>query len=288
MTLRHFWCATRWHLALAALAIFLTADRSALADFASAPRGSPPLGAARPPALAEIGIEEHLGAALPTDLAFRDHTGASVQLDRYFDRRRPVLVNLMYHRCAMLCSVVLDGLTSALKEVEWRVGEEFDIVTISIDPRDGPDIATRKRQQILARYGRREAERGWHFLTGNEAAISRVASALGFVYRWDPEQQQYAHPAAVFLLTPDGRIARYLYGVEFVPRDLRFGLLEASEGRSVSTVERVLLFCYHYDATGRRYTFLVTRVLRVGGVALVLLVGALLTRMWRSERRRRT
>lgn len=239
-----------------------------------------------PPGLAEVGVEEHLGAALPTDLAFRDHTGASVRLAQYFDRRRPVLVNLMYHRCTMLCSVVLDGLTDALKEVNWTIGKEFDVVTISIDPHDGPAVATRKRQQMLARYGRAEAERGWHFLTGSEAEITRVASALGFRYRWEPEQQQYAHPAAIFLLTPDARIARYLYGVEFAPRDLRFGLLEASEGRSVSTAEHVLLFCYHYDATGRRYTLVVTRVLRIGGLFLLVVVGGFLVKMWRRERRR--
>ena len=289
MTLRPIVIATNWQLLLPILFLLLVVSRPARADVAAAPAASlEPVTARQPPALAEIGVEEHLGAPVPTDLLFRDHTGATVRLDQYFDHRRPVLVNLMYHRCAMLCSLVLDGLTDVLKKVDWTVGKEFDVVTISIDPRDGPDVATRKRQQILGRYGRAEAERGWHFLTGKEAEITRIASALGFDYRWEPEQQQYAHPAAIFLLTPDARIARYLYGVEFAPRDLRFGLLEASEGRSVSTVERVLLFCYHYDATGRRYTLVVTRVLRVGGIVLLLLLGALLTRMWRGERRLKT
>jgi protein SCO1/2 len=275
-------------LAVAVLAIDAREERVAFASSVGAPppSASPRLAVAPPPpALAEVGVDEHLGASLPIDLTFRDHTGATVRLAQYFDGRRPVLVNLMYHRCVMLCSVVLDALTDALKQIDWTVGKEFDVLTISIDPHDGPDVAVRKRRQILTRYGRAEADRGWHFLTGDEAEITRVADALGFRYRWDPEQQQYAHPAAIFLVTPDAKIARYLYGVEFNPRDLRFGLLEASEGRSVSTAERVLLFCYHYDATGRRYTLVVTRVLRIGGAVLLLVVGGVLARLWRRERR---
>ncbi|GAC1352583.1 MAG: SCO family protein [Polyangiales bacterium] len=246
---------------------------------------SPIVVAPTPPALAEVGIEEHLGASLPLDLAFRDHTGANVRLSQYFDRRRPVLINLMYHRCTMLCSVVLDALTDTLRKVEWTVGVEFDVISISIDPHDSPDIAARKRRQILAKYERPDADHGWHFLTADETEIARVADALGFRFRWDPEQKQYAHPAAIFLVTPEGKVARYLYGVEFAPRDVRFGLLEASEGRSVSTVERILLFCYHYDATGHRYTLLVNRVIRFGAVVLLLLVGGLLAVLWKRERR---
>lgn len=267
--------------------ILVGGERSAFADPVGAPT-SPQLAVALlPPALAEIGVDEHLGATLPLDAAFRDHTGASVRIVRYFDGRRPVLIHLMYHRCPMLCSVVLDALTDGLKELDWTVGKEFDVISISVDPRDGADVAARKRRQILARYGRADADRGWHFLTGGDAEIARVADALGFRYRWDPEQQQYAHPAAIFLVTPGAKIARYLYGIEFAPRDLRFGLLEASEGRSVSTVERVLLFCYHYDATGRRYSFIVTGALRVGALVLLLLVGSLLGRLWWKERRGR-
>jgi protein SCO1/2 len=235
--------------------------------------------------LADVGIEEHLGAALPRDLTFRDHTGSSVKLDTFFDGHRPIVVSLMYHRCPMLCSVVLDALARALKDVPWSVGREFDVVTISIDPRDSVDAAVRKRAQILERYGRADAERGWHFLIGDEAPIARVADALGFRYRWDREQQQYAHPAAIFLVTPEGRVARYLYGVDFAPHDLRLGLLEASEGRVVSTVERLLLFCYHYDATGRRYALTVSRVLRLGGAVLFLVLVVALIVLWRRDLR---
>lgn len=240
-----------------------------------------------PPGVADVGIDEHLGEAIPLDLSFRDHTGTTVHLADYFDGQRPVLVTLVYHRCPMLCSLVLDALVRGMAGVEWTAGKEFQVVTISIDPQDTPDVATRKRTEVLQHYGRPAAEQGWHFLTGKEAEIARVAVALGFRYRWDAEQQQYVHPAAIFLLTPEARIARYLYGVAFEPRDLRFGLLEAAQGRAVSSVERLLLFCYRYDATGHRYTFVVTRVLRGGGVALLLLVGGLLGYLWRKERRLR-
>ena len=240
-----------------------------------------------PPGLVDVGVDEHLGAAVPLDLAFRDHTGARVHLSTFVDHRRPVVINLMYHRCTMLCSLVLDGLADALTKVEWSVGKEFDVVTVSIDPHDTPDVAARKRRQILERYGRADADHGWHFVIGDEPEITRLADALGFRYRWDAEQKQYAHPAAIFLLTPDGNVARYLYGMEFSPRDLRFGLLEASQGRGVSTVERVLLYCFHYDATGRRYTIVVDRVMHVGGVVLLGLVGGMLTVLWRRERRAR-
>lgn len=267
--------------------LWVGSGRGASANPVAAPTSPQLTALSLPPALAEIGVDEHLGASLPLDAAFRDHRGASVRLEQYFHGQRPVLINLMYHRCPMLCSVVLDALTDGLREVDWTVGKEFDVVSISVDPHDGADVATRKRRQILARYGRAEAEGGWHFLTGDEAAITRVADALGFRYRWDPEQQQYAHPTAIFLVTPEAKIARYLYGIELAPRDLRFGLLEASEGRSVSTIERVLLFCYHYDATGRRYSFVVTRALRVGGMVLLIVVGSLLGRLWWRERRAR-
>jgi protein SCO1/2 len=270
-------------LLLTAIALFAAASVAHAEAMLSS--GEPRIvGAPVPPGLAEVGIDEHLGAELPLDLRFRDHTGVRIRIDQYFQGRRPVIFNLMYHRCTMLCSVVLDALATELKQLDWTVGKEFDVVTLSIDPNDGPDVATRKRNLILARYGRPEAQTGWHFLTGNEADIHRVAHAFGFRYRWDPSQQQYAHPAAIFMVTPTGKIARYLYGIEYAPRDLRFGLLEASEGRFVSTIERVLLFCYHYDATGHRYTFMVTRVLRIGGAILLLSMGGLIFVLWRRER----
>jgi protein SCO1/2 len=271
-------------IAFVALAVRARAARAGEGPRAPSP-ASPVVAPRLPPGLADVGVDEHLGASLPLDASFRDHTGERVRLDRYFDRRRPVVINLMYHRCTMLCSVVLDALVNGLKGVAWTVGKEFDVVSISIDPRDGAALGAHARERILARYGRADAAHGWHFLTGEQADIDRVAGALGFRYHWVPEEEQYAHPAAIFVLTPDGKIARYLYGIDFAPADLRLGLLEASEGKSVSTVERVLLFCYHYDATGRRYTFMVTRVLRVGGLVVLVAVAALIGTLWRRERR---
>jgi protein SCO1/2 len=240
-----------------------------------------------PPDLSNVGVDEHLGATIPLDVTFRDHRGQDVRL-RELVRDRPVVLNLMYHRCSMLCSIVLDALADSLRELEWSVGEKFDVITLSIDPQDTSAVATRKREQILERYGRPSAERGWHFLVGDEAAIRRIAQAVGFEYRWDATQRQWIHPAAIFLLTSDGRIARYLYGVEFPPQEVRFALLEASEGRSITTTERILLFCYHYDATGRRYTLLVPRIMRATGVVLLVAVSGLLGVMWRRDRLRRT
>jgi protein SCO1/2 len=275
-------CACTTALVLALVFASLTCRAEAIAANDAPP--SAPL----PPGIAGVGIDEHLGAALPLDLDFRDHTGNDARLGSYFDHHRPVIVVLMYHRCPMLCSLVLDGLARALRRLDWTVGKEFDVVAISVDPTDGPAVASRKREQVVASYGRSEKGRGWHFLTGTEGAIRALANTLGFRYRWDPEQQQFSHPAAVFLLTPDAKIARYLYGVAFDPTDLRMGLLEASEGRSISTIDRALLYCFHYDATGRRYAFVVGSVIRGGGVLLVAVIGFALFRLFRAERARRS
>lgn len=240
-----------------------------------------------PPELQGVGVTEHLNGSIPRDAVFRDHRGRRVQLGQFFDGRRPVLLNLVYHRCPMLCSMVLNATLRVLERTAWTVGEQFDVITLSIDPRDGPAEATEKRLSVLQRYRRPQAERGWHFLTGEEANIRRVADALGFQYRYDARQQQYAHPAVIFLLTPDGRIARYLYGIAFDPNDVRLGLLEASQGRSISTIERLILFCYHYDPQGRKYVLVARRVMQLGGVVTVVLLGGLLGTLWFRERWRR-
>ena len=273
---------TQYFRILAALSLAF-AVTVASGDVARADPSNAPL----PPDLSNVGVDEHLGAFIPLDVKLRDHRGQDVQLRDLVRGRRPIVLNLMYHRCAMLCSIVLDGLVDGLRGIEWSVGDKLDVITLSIDPHDTSAVATRKREQVLTRYDRASAEQGWHFLVGDEASIRRVADAVGFEYRWDAAQEQWIHPAAIFLLTADGRIARYLYGVEFSPQDLRFGLLEASEGRSISTTERILLFCYHYDATGRRYTLMVPRVMRASGVVLLVAVSGLLGAMWRRDRRRR-
>jgi protein SCO1/2 len=241
-----------------------------------------------PPELQGVDIVEHLGGALPRDATFRDSDGKTVKLGDYFDGKRPTLFVFAYHTCPMLCSLVLDATVKALNDVSWTVGQEFDVVSVSIDPKDTPESATKKRAQVVQSYPRaRGSTAGWHFLTGDEPEIRKVTDAVGFQYRYDARQKQYAHPAAIYLLTPDGRIARYLYGIQFEPGDVRLGLLEATEGRSISTTEKLILYCYHYDPQGKRYSLVAMRVMRIGGGLTALVMGGLLAMMWAREYRRK-
>jgi protein SCO1/2 len=242
----------------------------------------------KPAMLEGVDIVEHLGGALPRDAAFRDSDGKAVKLGDYFDGKRPTLFVFAYHTCPMLCSLVLDATVKSLDDVPWNVGDEFDVVSVSIDPKDTPETATKKRAQVLESYPRAKGNpKGWHFLVGEEDQIRKVTDAIGFKYNYDERQKQYAHPAAIYLLTPTGTIARYLYGIQYPPADVRLGLLEASEGHSISTTERVLLFCYHYDPQGKRYSLVAMNVMRLGGGVTLVLLGTFLTIMWASERRKR-
>jgi protein SCO1 len=242
---------------------------------------------ATPPQLVGVDIVEHLGGALPRDAAFRDTEGRTVRLGSFFDGKRPTLLVFAYHTCPMLCSLVLDATVRALNDVVWTVGHEFDVVSISIDPKDTPETATRKRAQVVASYQRASGSTvGWHFLVGDEDDIRKVTDAIGFHYNYDARQKQYAHPAAIYLLSSEGKIARYLYGIEYAPNDVRLGLLEASEGRSISTTERVLLYCYHYDPQGGHYSLVAMNVMRLGGVITLAAIASFLGIMWARERRR--
>jgi protein SCO1/2 len=240
-----------------------------------------------PMELRDVDVVEHLGLPLPLDTTFKDTTGNTVHLGDFFDHKRPVAFVFAYHSCPMLCSLVLDAVTRGLGDVPWTVGKEFDVVSISIDPNDTPESATKKRDQIVAKYGRGTNPAAWHFLTGDEKNIRRVTDAVGFQYHYDERQKQYAHPAAMYLLTPDGRIARYLYGIEFKSSDIRLALLEASEGRSISTTEKLILYCYHYDPQGKKYSLVAINVMRIGGGLTALIFGTFLTVMWMRERRKR-
>jgi protein SCO1/2 len=245
-----------------------------------------------PKELDGVDVSERLGGALPLDERFRTADGDEVALRDLIDGRRPSMLVFAYHSCPMLCSMVLDGVVTALRNTPWIVGREFDLLVVSIDPRDTPEAAARKRAQIAERYGRGVGTKGFQFLVGrgdavaDEAAVRRVADAVGFQYRFDARIDQYAHPAAAYLLTRDGNLARYLYGFQFDPQDIRLGLLEASEGRFISTTEKLLLYCYHYDPQGKRYALVAMRVMRLGGVASALGLGSLLAVLWRRERRR--
>jgi protein SCO1 len=241
-----------------------------------------------PAELTGVDIVEHLGGALPRDAIFRDADGKPTTLGGYFDFKRPTLLVFAYHTCPMLCSLVLDAAVRSLNGMAWTVGREFDVVSVSIDPKDTPETATRKRAQVVGSYARANGSvAGWHFLVGDEENIRKVTNAVGFQYNYDARQKQYAHPAAIYLLSPEGRIARYLYGIEYPTSDVRLGLLDASEGRSISTTERILLYCYHYDPQGKRYSLVAMNVMRLGGVVTLIAIGSFLVGMWARERSRR-
>ena len=249
------------------------------------PEGTPN---ATPVELQGVDVVEHLNGPLPRDATFRDTEGKTVKLGDYFDGKRPTLFVFAYHSCPMLCSLVLDATVKSLNDVQWTVGDEFDVVSMSIDPKDTPETASKKRAQVVESYARAKGStKGWHFLTGDETNIKRVTEAVGFKYNYDARQKQYAHPAAIYLLTPDGRIARYLYGIQYEPGDVRLGLLEATEGRSISTTERILLYCYHYDPQGKKYSLVAMNVMRLGGAVTLVGMGSLFTIMWARGRRRR-
>jgi protein SCO1 len=235
---------------------------------------SPPANT-RPPRLENVGIEQHLNAQVPPDLIFRDEGGGVVKLGDYFGRK-PLILNLVYYNCTMLCGEALAGLSSAMRLVKFDVGNEFDVITVSFDPRETPEMAAAKKKDYVGRYGRANAAAGWHFLTGQADSINGLTKAVGFQYQYDAKTNQYAHATAIMVLTPQGRISRYFYGVDFPPKDLRMGLVEASQGKIGNAVDSVLLFCYHYDPETGKYGALVGNILRVAGAATILLLGGLL------------
>jgi protein SCO1 len=237
----------------------------------------------RPPRLENVGIEQHLNAQVPPDLMFRDASGKTVKLGDYFGRK-PLILNLVYYNCTMLCGEALAGLSSAMRLVKFDVGNEFDVITVSFDPRETPEMAAAKKKDYVGRYGRANAAAGWHFLTGQADSINALTKAVGFQYQYDAKTNQYAHATAIMVLTPQGRISRYFYGVDFPPKDLRMGLVEASQGKIGNAVDAVLLYCYHYDPETGKYGALVGNILRVAAAATILLLGGLLFILWRLDR----
>jgi protein SCO1/2 len=239
-----------------------------------------------PPILREVGFDQRLGETVPLDLRFRDESGKSVRLGDYFGEK-PVVLALVYYECPMLCTLTLNGLVSALGVLTFDVGKEFEVVTVSFEPKETPEMAAAKKATYLGRYKRKGAAEGWHFLTGDEEAIHTLTAAVGFRYAWDERTRQYAHPAGIMVLTPDGRLARYLYGVEYAPKDLRFSLIEASEGKVGTAVDQVVLFCYHYDPQTGKYGAAIMRLLRVAGLLTILGLSSFMLVMWRRDRRAR-
>jgi protein SCO1/2 len=237
--------------------------------------------------LREVGIEQRLGQQLPLDALFSDELGRPVRLGQYFGRR-PVILVLAYYNCPMLCTQVFNGLVSSLRVVSFDAGKEFDVVAVSFDPRDRPADAAAKKKAYVDEYRRPGAAMGWHFLTGGSGSIERVTRAAGFRYRYDESTGQFAHSTAIYVATPEGKLSRYFYGIEYGPRDLRLALVEASSNRIGTPVDQILLYCYHYDPKLARYTAAIMSVVRLGGAAAVVILSTFLTIMWRRDRRRET
>ena len=234
--------------------------------------------------LENVGIDQRLGEQLPLDLTFRDESGASVRLGDYFGRK-PVVLSLVYYSCPMLCNQVLNGLTSALGTVSFDIGKEFEVVTVSFDPRETPEMARKKKATYIDWYKRSGAAEGWHFLTGDKASIDKLTEAVGFHYKFDPATNQFVHASGIMLATPEGKLARYFYGIEYAPKDLRLGLIEASEKKIGNPVDRLLLYCYHYDPASGKYGAVAMNILRLAAIATV---AALILMLLLLRRRRPT
>jgi protein SCO1 len=238
----------------------------------------------RPSALRDVGYDQRLGEPVPLDLVLRDENGGALSL-RDALGGRPAVLSLVYYECPMLCTLTLNGLASALNTLPFEPGRDFSLVTVSFDARERPEQGLLRKRAYLARYKKPGADQ-WRFLTGDAQSLQRLTEAVGFRYAWDDETRQFAHPAGVVVLTPEGRIARYLYGVEYAPKDLRLGIIEASQGRIGSPVDRLLLYCYQYDPARGRYGAVVMRIVRVAGLFTVVALGGFVAVALRRERRK--
>jgi protein SCO1/2 len=237
-----------------------------------------------PPKIEHVTFKQRLGEQLPLDARFTDESGRAVTLGEYFGSK-PVVVAFVYYQCPMLCPLVMNGISSALAVVPFTPGKEFEVVLISFDPRDTPEAANAKKRAHLQHWGANQTASGWHFLTGTEPEIKRVTSAAGFTYQWDEETQQFAHVSGLLVTTPNGRLARYFYGVEFSPKDLRLALVDSGEGRLGSVVDELLLYCFHYDPADGKYGAAFMNIMRLGGVLTVgLIVGFIVLMRWRESR----
>lgn len=237
----------------------------------------------KPDVLRQVDFVQRLDTQLPLDLTFRDESGQTVPLRTYFEDK-PVILSLAYYECPMLCTLVLNGLTSALRALSFDIGKQFEVVTVSFDPSETAELAAAKKASHLKDYRRPGSEAGWHFLTGDEASIRALTEAVGFRYAYDPATKQYAHAAGIIVATPQGRLSRYFYGVEFAPRDLRLGLIEAANGKIGTLVDQLLLYCFHYDPSTGKYSAVALNSIRAGGLLTVALLGSFIFVMLRRER----
>lgn len=238
-----------------------------------------------PKQLEGVGIEEHLGATIDLDLTFKNEQGELVPLRSYFKDHKPVLLSLAYYTCPSLCNFHLNGLLDVFKKLNAPLGHEFNAVVVSIDARETPDVARKKKENYIKSYGRPEGADGWHFLVGEETKIRELAKQVGFNYHWDEEQKQWAHAAAAYVITPEGKISRYLYGIDFDPQTLRLSMVEASSGRVGTLVDKLILYCFHFDPKASKYTLYAFNVMRAGGMAIIVILTAFLVPFWVRNRR---
>lgn len=229
----------------------------------------------KPPVLKDVGIDQLLSNQVPLDLEFKDETGKTVKLADYF-KDKPVVLSLVYYDCPQLCNLTLNGLMNVLKTLPMKPGKEFVSLVVSFDPKEQPQLASEKRNTYLQKLADPDASAGWHFLTGDEAAIQALTKSVGFRYVWDPVSKQYAHTSALIVLTPEGKVSRYFYGFEYPPRDVRFGLLDASGGKIGSLADQVILYCYQYDPVRGTYGLVLMRLTRIFAVITIITLVALI------------
>ena len=239
-----------------------------------------------PKELEGAGVDEKLGEILPADIILLDEEGNQVELGSYFDGTRPVLLNLVYHDCPMLCGLVVQGLTKALAQMAWVPGEEFDVLTVSFNAAEGPEMAAAAKAHAIHMLGNPQAAAGWHFLTGTQNSIDRLTDAVGFRYRWIEDQQEFAHPSVLMFVSGERMLARYIYGIEYDPKDVRTALVEASNGTVGSTIDRLILYCFQYDSDKNSYVPHALNLMKMGGLLTVVTLGGMLFIFWRRESRR--
>ena len=240
------------------------------------------------PDLTNIDVIEHPGAQIPLELSFTDAQGKAIHLRDYFQSGKPVLLTLAYYECPMLCTFVLNGLSDGVSNISFNPGEEFQMITVSIDPDETPQLAAAKKKNQIGAIGRSIPENGWEFLVGDKQNIDSLAHAVGFKFYYDAERDEFAHPAVSFVLTEDGTISRYLYGINYPSKDFRFALMEASEGKIGDTFDKLLLYCYHYDPDSKGYVLFAGNVMRIGGVITMIIIGIILTAFWKKEIRKKS
>jgi len=265
-------------MAIAAMPLFAQRDPPPGPSQAVLPAG------VTPPQLEGVGIDEHLGRPVDLNLTFIAENGYPVALKDFFHAAKPVILNLIYYQCPMLCNLILNGQAQVMREIPWNAGDQYEVVTISIDPSESFNLAREKKSVYLNALNRPAS--GWHFLCDTQDNAKKLAEQVGYHYRYDEQQGQFAHPAAIFILTPEGRVSRYLYGVRFRAMDVRFALAEASENRTSMTVEKILLYCYHYDPKAGAYVMFASNVMRIGGALTVFIIAFFIWRLFQADRRR--